>query len=544
MEYQEESSGSENNNGKIVAQSLHSLDKRTKCQTRSESDPEKLFRRKQLVQEAELAVSKRSYPSNRVHARIAYRPWSDEWRLRISPEFVNGKLPPVNSGERSTSKMTEAAISKIEDSAMFVDVEHGGYRVFATVTLNKDARERINNRITKFELITYPENGHIRYATKFARSPGLYFAKGVDHFGVLPLDSGDYCPIRYEPIDKELLDFIGPSIRKSYSYQSSVQREVSRFFDGIKKMRLRGWIPEYRRGRKIVNRKEGPYTPIEFNTPKIKLPGSEENITPFCYLWVAENPKNKQGEDNIHVHLLMNWDIPYRLFSCWAKRLERLWGQGYVHLERIKDTKCSAYYLSKAAQYLSKASKANDQGLIRGNRYAISKHARAPGWESVGKYSANGLGYLIMLAKVKHQDKYGLLSATRRQIIEEIKAEDDKKTRKSNRLKSIAHHIGGRIKSISSVFGRYNCVFKGEKTFDMFVGWCCLNGWKMSDAPDQYHIESIKRKVKDFMDARALLDMKKNYSFDLNGLKDAYYRFSKPSQQFNEQYEVYKLWSM
>jgi len=544
MECQEKSPLSKDSHGKIVAQSLHSLDKRTKSQTRSIIDPEKLFRRKQLVEAAELAMSRRSHTSNRVHATIAYRPWSDEWRLRVSPEFINGKLPPINMGDRYTKKMTQAAVTKIEDSAMFVDGEHGGYRVFATITLNQEARDRVNNRITEFELITYPSNGHKRHSTHFARSPGLHFAKGNDHFGILPLDSGDYCPIRYEKIDQELLDFMGPSVRRKHRYESSVQKEVSRFFDGIKKMRLRGWIPEYRRGRKIANRKEGPYTPIEYNKAKIQLPGSEKNLSPFCYLWVAENPKNEKKEDNIHVHLLMNWDIPYRLFPCWAKRLEKLWGQGYVHLERIKDPKCSAYYLSKAAQYLSKASSNNQQGLIRGNRYAISMHARAPGWQSVGRYSADGLGYLIMLAKVKHKEKYGLLSVTRNKVVEEIKAEKDKKTGKSNKLKSMAHHIGGRIKSIPSVFGRYNCIFKGEKAFDKFIEWCSYHGWSMGESPDQYHIESIKRKVIDFLNKRILFDMNKNYSFDVNALKNTYFPFSKPREEFNQEYEVYKSWSM
>ncbi len=541
---EQKTTNSDNKKGKLLAQSLHSLDKRTKSQTRSKSGQEPAMERTQLVQAAELALSKRAHTSNRVSASIAYRPWSDEWRLRVSPEFIGGALPPLQSGSRYTKKMTQSAVSKVEDSALYVDKEYGGYSVFATITLNEEARARVNNRITTFELVTYPYSGYTRYQSNHPRSAGLHFAIGIDHFGTLPLDSGDYCPIRYEKIDQELLDFIGPTVRRQHEYESSVQREVSRFFDGIKKMRLRGWVPQYQRGRKVANRKNGPYTPIDYNLSMKKMAGSEKNDSPFCYLWVAENPKNDEGKDNLHVHLLMAWSVPYRLFPCWAKRIERLWGQGYVHLEKIKDTKCSAYYLSKAAQYLSKGQKNNEQGVIRGNRYAISKPARAPGWESVGRYTANGLGYLIMLAKVKHKEKYGLLSITRREIVEQAKASKEKKTTKYNNLKSLAYHIGGRIRSIPSIFGRYNCIFKGSDTFDKFIDWCCKAGWSMGQPPDAYHVETIKKRVLNYLSQRELFDINQNYQFDIDGLSSAYELFAFNSKRQKLYLEEYLSWSV
>ena len=86
-------------------------------------------------------------------------------------------------------------------------------------------------------------------------------------------------------------------------------------------------------------------------------------------------PKNDDGEDNPHIHLLMDWRADRKHFAGWAKRIESIWGNGAFHLERIKDPTAAGAYMAKAAGYMTKAAGDDDQGEVRGNRYAISSAA-------------------------------------------------------------------------------------------------------------------------------------------------------------------------
>jgi len=90
--------------------------------------------------------------------------------------------------------------------------------------------------------------------------------------------------------------------------------------------------------------------------------------TPPLFIWVAENPNNS----NPHVHILTNDKVAYRHFRMWARGLEKLWGNGHVHLEKIKYSKAAGRYLLKAIGYLAKGTDGN-QGEIKGQRYGVSR---------------------------------------------------------------------------------------------------------------------------------------------------------------------------
>jgi len=86
------------------------------------------------------------------------------------------------------------------------------------------------------------------------------------------------------------------------------------------------------------------------------------------FIWVAENPNNT----NPHVHILTNDRVEYRHFRMWARGLEKLWGNGMVHLEKMKYKKAAGRYLLKAVGYLAKGTNGN-QGEIEGQRYGVSR---------------------------------------------------------------------------------------------------------------------------------------------------------------------------
>jgi len=89
---------------------------------------------------------------------------------------------------------------------------------------------------------------------------------------------------------------------------------------------------------------------------------------PPLFIWVAENP----NESNPHVHILTNDKIEYRHFRMWARGLEKLWGNGTVHLEKMKYPKAAGRYLMKSIGYLAKGTNGS-QGSVVGQRYGVSR---------------------------------------------------------------------------------------------------------------------------------------------------------------------------
>jgi hypothetical protein len=56
----------------------------------------------------------------------------------------------------------------------------------------------------------------------------------------------------------------------------------------------------------------------------------------------------------------------------WARGLEKLWGNGMVHLEKIKYPKAAGRYLMKSIGYFAKGTDGS-QGSVVGQRYGVSR---------------------------------------------------------------------------------------------------------------------------------------------------------------------------
>ena len=100
----------------------------------------------------------------------------------------------------------------------------------------------------------------------------------------------------------------------------------------------------------------------------------------------------------------MDWAVERNLFECWAAQIESLWGNGTAHLEKIRNPQSAVGYILKALGYMTKGQQKinketgevyNDQGIIKGNRYGISKDARAPDWECISEFEAAHMGQIV-----------------------------------------------------------------------------------------------------------------------------------------------------
>ena len=167
------------------------------------------------------------------------------------------------------------------------------------------------------------------------------------------------------------------------------------------------------------------------------------------------------------MHVLMRFRVPYKAFQPWAKRIEKLWGQGFANLEKIKDGEKAGAYMAKAAGYLCKAQGKSDQGTVHGNRYNISKSARAPDWVSIGRYELGRMGFLLSEASEHFEDKFGHFKKQRDQLREQHKTAQG-----VDRIK-----IGKRLEKTRQILqkmprmSKYQAVLKGEQQFNQFMDW-------------------------------------------------------------------------
>lgn len=241
--------------------------------------------------------------------------------------------------------------------------------------------------------------------------------------------------------------------------KTTIQREASRCFDA--------WAKMYQRG--------------------LKRQGIAGNSDDFDYLWVVEVPDNEQGEPNPHLHVLMRWAVPFDKFEGWAGRLEKAWGQGFAHLEKIKDGKSAGAYIAKAIGYLCKAQGKSDQGTVRGNRYGISKSARAPGWELLSKNQLDCMSQLIA-------DIYDHLSYTngpdykaRKQLNEQsaamkVEASEQRKrlgkkkspawvVKKQKKIAAALEKVRAKLDAVPVRASKYQVILKGEEATKTFFKW-------------------------------------------------------------------------
>lgn len=319
---------------------------------------------------------------------IGHREWADEYRVRTEVHPITKPQPPEQSGDRATEILSERGARKIADSCHYMTQKYGGYTTFLTLTLDPEARARVD------------------------------------------------------------------------AMETTIQREISRFFDGLQKMYQRGFSLKLESGETYSH----PPAPIDEETNK------PEGLD---YTWVCEIPDRIDEESgeligtNPHVHVLMRFRVPYKAFQPWAERIEKLWGQGFANLEKIKDGEKAGAYMAKAAGYLCKAQGKSNQGTVSGNRYNISKSARAPDWVCIGRYELGRMGFLLSEASENFEDKFGHFKNQRDRLREQHKTAQG-----VDRIK-----IGKRLEKTRQILQRmprmskYQAVLKGEQQFNQFMEW-------------------------------------------------------------------------
>ncbi|WP_351001058.1 hypothetical protein [Shewanella sp. TB7-MNA-CIBAN-0143] len=377
-------------------------------------------------------------------ANLSFRKWSDEYRIRVTSDANPSKAPPPQSGDRVTKFLTTKAAKNILDSGAYVSAVRGGYTTFLTLTFSGKARRRIIN--------------------------------------------GD----------------------------STIGAECSRFFDAMQKMYQRGWIAE----KFLV-----PVTELKNDLVSggFDCVANDEQIIPpsgesLDYLWVAEAPakekviKSKTNQfgktfycvdarPNPHCHVLLRWQVEPHLFRAWAKRIESIWGQGFAKLERIKNADAASGYMLKALGYLLKGeeSEQSSQGTIKGNRYNISKAARALPWEQIASFHAEHMASIIGEVKAKlnrkaaptvHAIKQGykdINSAVRQKAIfknlgKQTATIDAKIKQIENKIK----HFKASLRKSPVRAVDYMISFKGKYPLQKFLNWSIgLRFWNGDSAASE-----------------------------------------------------------
>ncbi len=274
--------------------------------------------------------------------------------------------------------------------------------------------------------------------------------------------------------------------------ETTIQKEVSRTMNSMQKMYQRGWSTKT--GERIAGHSEG---------------------LPYC--WVVEVPKNEEGEDNPHIHMLLGWRVEYKYFHEWADRIERLWGNGYFHLEKIKDSTCAGAYMAKAAGYLSKAQDNDSQGEVKGNRYGISAVARAPGWLVYAKAQLHIVSQLIVDVYDNLTQKYGEQFRERKRLNTALaKIPKNKKSIRQRLGKKLAK-VREELNELPIRCNKYQVICKGRGNAFRFLNWCINeedsgNDWLPEKEPGMAWITGKTPEAKDslyFSKLYALIDRRK-----------------------------------
>lgn len=287
------------------------------------------------------------------------------------------------------------------------------------------------------------------------------------------------------------LTFNDDARAKIASGETTIGREVSRFFDAAKKIWQRGFVCDHQ----ILKTENG----FDCIGASEIVAGHDE---PLDYIWTAEAPQNDKGEVNPHCHVLLRWHVEPYLFFDWAKRLEDVWGHGFAKLERIRDAKASTGYLLKALGYLTKGA-VSEQGEIKGNRYGISKSSRAPAWEVLASFHAEHMASLIGEIKYKLEQRERptvrelsqCYKAKEKQIAWVAKSDKIDKSKTANAVKKVKQ-IEARIKQLKSLLNTrkekvrafdYQITVKGKSAINDFLNWCVgVRGWSMATRSCDY----------------------------------------------------------
>ena len=434
-------------------------------------------------------------------AVIERRDWCGEYRIRMETRAANSELPPEQAGDRVTAMLTDRGARKISESCYYVATARGGYSTFLTLTLTAEAREKLARRVVR---PAYPmtETGYLKPAITPARAKPGPFCPDFSGTDQIATDNQKAeIAAEYSALHPETGRPFTP-LREAWAW--SVQKEASRFFEAAGKMYQRGWQYQNDKGETVR---------VPGSRALYCVMGEDEDKTgarftrlkwwrePLDYLWVAENPDRideETGEvlgENPHLHVLMRWRVDYRHFQAWAKRLERLWGQGMAHLEKLKDPAKAGGYVAKAAGYLSKSQGKTDQGEIRGNRYGISSRARAPGWIECERHQVGMMGWLLAEAHEAWNRKHGPKIQQR----EQLKRQLDKATTPAHRQKigKILEGVRAKLEPLPKI-SKYGAIFKTAEQKQRFIIWAKKQGWtekpQCSQWLHQWRREQLRRR--------------------------------------------------
>lgn len=295
------------------------------------------------------------------------------------------------------------------------------------------------------------------------------------------LDSGAYVSaIRGGFTTFLTLTFDANARERILSQESTIGKEVSRFFDAASKMYQRGWQCD---NDLLITKND-----FQCVGASAIVPPANDSLD---YLWVAEMPDNKNGEANPHCHVLLRWSVEPYLFHDWASKIERLWGQGFAKLERIKSADAASGYLLKALGYVVKG-ESKEQGTFRGNRYNISKAARAPAWECLAEFEAQNMCAIINEVREKwaRKDKpiRAVINHTKTQLERYKKAYNIQKAKKGRTQAQRNYTLGKMQKRIAEYektikdhyqqlnargarANEYQVTFKSDELLAKFLGW-------------------------------------------------------------------------
>lgn len=463
------------------------------------------------------------------------RNWSNDYRIVCTQNTRASDAPDANTGDRVTQTVTSRARGKIVDSGLYMQAVKGGFNSFLTVTLDENARKKLNNKHLKKD-----RGGKAGETIKpwfDANGEKLVFEMAENNEIIA---SGRFTHLKY--------DF------------STIGEQLSPFFDALGKMHKRGFVATGQIAKTPAAKKYTwgevgcigradrlyPWGKVSSVGGKGRVDSdlikSNERLYPwglvecvgedskpvFDYLWCAEAPRtgdknecrkykwgevecigqnerlypwgkvSSVGEQNYHAHVLMRWNVDPVFFHEWAVRIENIWSQGFVTIERIKNAKAAAAYLLKALGYMVKGGEGS-QGEIRGNRYNISKHARAEGWENCATHDAQHMYGLIQeyaqgleakkerkkLKSLDHKKTLGTVeklknvnkndfSEKRAQFIERLE----------QKLESVSEKISELGEELHGNFARGGVAkFANESAFVGFIDWAIgVRGWQLKTA--------------------------------------------------------------
>ncbi|CAH6946993.1 conserved hypothetical protein [Vibrio chagasii] len=450
--------------------------------------------------------------------QLQQRKCFNQYRIQHITQTSPSSAPSPNNGDRYTDKLSKRAVTQIFESAAYSAVCNEGFTTFLTLTFTQAQRLAIfGGMASESELGELGARHPIRYRRNMVTYASNSKEKRVAFpvtdiagpYSTVPFENrprtkvmnmngeiaGDYCRLEDKPLQEFTLE---------KTIETTIGKEVSRLIDAMKKMYQRGWGADHT----LQVDEESGQKYCDLNPEKVSAHlGKSSDFGPtnkpldFHYIWVAECPANEDGEPNPHVHVLLKWNVEPKLFSAWAKRLEKIWGHGFAKLERIKKPKAAGSYIIKAVGYAAKGQD-SDQGLIRGNRYNISKCTRAPKWECLASFEADNmtavikeLGYKLDQWKKPLKRSIARLAVMKAQTIKAkaIAVQQGKPKELTNKMQSRIIRLEKQAEMVNrqiherGVFAssrnRFSVTFEGDESHlkvDAFLLWAAgARGWSM-----------------------------------------------------------------